>query len=518
MALSAQLHMRQNQSVVMTPQLMQSIRLLQLTHAELLQYIEQEVEKNPLLRHDTASGDEVLADGPAEDTPNGVSADAGDEANSGDGDWFRDELDHSGGEISARLDTPQEDVFPEDSGVVPPDSPELAAQWKSMPGAASLSGDTYRDLDGFAARSDTMRDHVAEQIVFAFADNPARLIAADLADHLDEAGYLQADLAETAARLNVDTGTVEAILNTLHDFEPPGLFARDLSECLAIQLRRKDRFDPAMQALIGNLELLARRDFKSLRRICGVEEADLLDMMAEIRMLDPKPGNRFDSADIQAIVADVNVRAAPEGGWSVELNGDTLPRVLVDQSYYLEVSTQRGISAKDRDYLNECMRDANWLTRSLDQRARTIMKVAGEIVLRQADFLDRGVEHLRPMTLKSVADAIDMHESTVSRVTSNKYMLTPRGIFELKFFFTAEIAAADGGAGHSSEAVRHRIRQLIADEEPGNVLSDDVIVGILKKDGIDIARRTVAKYRESMNIASSVQRRREKTALNRAGL
>lgn len=513
MALSAQLQMRQNQSVVMTPQLMQSIRLLQLTHAELLQYIEQEVEKNPLLHHETGGGDETSAErgnDPAPVVP--------EDGNPDTSDWFHDELDHSGKEISARLDTSQEDVFPEDSGLARPDSPELAAQWKSMPGAASVSNETYRDLDGFAAKSGTLRDHVMEQIVFSITDDPNRHIAADLADQLDEAGYLQADVADVANRLNIKVGAVETVLKALQEFDPPGLFARNLSECLAIQLRLKNRFDPAMETLVGNLELLARRDFKALRRLCGVEESDLLEMMAEIRALDPKPGNRFDNANIQAIVSDVHVRPAPDGTWLVELNAETLPRVLIDQSYHMEISTLRGIDEKDREYLNECMRNANWLTRSLDQRAKTIMKVAGEIVLRQSDFLARGVEHLRPMTLKSVADAIKMHESTVSRVTSNKYMLTPRGIFELKFFFTASIAAADGGAGHSSEAVRHRIRQLIADERPDGVLSDDVIVGTLKQDGIDIARRTVAKYREAMNIASSVQRRREKGALDRAGL
>lgn len=517
MALSARLSVRQNQSVVMTPQLMQSIRLLQLTHTELLQYIEQEVEKNPLLRHEPGRGDEPVMDQPAGSEPVEGSA-APDDGMTANGDWFCDQLDHSGREISARMDTLQEDMFPEDSGAQQPDAPELAAQWKSMPGAASVSNDTYCDLDGFAARSDTLRDHVAEQLIFAFADNVRRLVAADLADHLDEAGYLPVDVGDCSRRLNVDVGIVEDVLCTLQEFDPPGLFARNLSECLAIQLRRKNRLDPAMEKLVGNLELLARRDFKTLQRICGVEEADLLEMMAEIRTLDPKPGNRFDNANIQTIVPDIHVRPAEAETWSVELNPETLPRILFDRAYYLEVSAQRGNSDEDRDYLNECMRNANWLTRSLDQRAKTIMKVAAEIVLRQADFLTHGVEQLRPMTLKSVADAIQMHESTVSRVTSNKYMLTPRGIFELKFFFTAAIAAASGGAEHSSEAVRHRIRQMIDAERPSKVLSDDVIVGVLKQDGIDIARRTVAKYRESMNIASSVQRRREKRALDRAGL
>ena len=314
----------------------------------------------------------------------------------------------------------------------------------------------------------------------------------------------------------MDIDTVEAVLCSLQGFEPPGLFARSLSECLAIQLRRKNRFDPAMQALVENLDLLARRDFKTLKRLCGVEEADLLDMLAEIQALDPKPGNRFDGANVQTIVADAIVRQDSSRGWTVELNPETLPRVLVDHVYFRQVSAGVGHSETDRDYLAECMKNANWLTRSLDQRAKTILKVASEIVLRQSAFLEKGVEHLRPLTLKSVADAIGMHESTVSRVTSNKYMATPRGIFELKFFFTASIAASGDGDSHSSEAVRHRIRQMIEAESAEKVLSDDIIVRNLNTEGVEIARRTVAKYREAMHIASSVQRRREKRALARS--
>ena len=503
--------------MVMTPQLMQSIRLLQLTHLELTQYVEQEVEKNPLLRHDAGHGDDSPSARTVDSVANDTSAPL-DQPDTQESDWFRAELDHSGSEISARLDASQEDVFPEDSGVQRPDSPELASQWKSMPGAASLSQDTFHDLDGFAAKADSLRDHVLEQIAYGIRNETDRLIAVDLADYLDESGYIQVDIRDVATRLGTTEAAVERVLFAMQEFDPPGLFARDLSECLAIQLRRQNRCDPAMKALLCNLDLLARRDFRTLRQICKVDESDLLEMMAEIKTLDPKPGNRFDDANVLTIVPDIHVRPGDENAWAVELNAETLPRVLVDRSYFMEVANLPGMADKDRDYLNECLQNANWLTRSLDQRAKTILKVAGEIVLRQEDFLNRGVEHLRPLTLKSVADAIGMHESTVSRVTSNKYMLTPRGIFELKFFFTAAISAAGGGADHSSEAVRHRIRQMIADESPAKVLSDDVIVRNLKSDGIDIARRTVAKYRESMNIASSVQRRREKAALSRAGL
>ncbi|MEM9104825.1 MAG: RNA polymerase factor sigma-54 [Pseudomonadota bacterium] len=508
MALSATLQTRQSQSLVMTPQLMQSIRLLQLTHTELLQYVEREVEKNPLL--------EKSVDGDSQDADQAGSSDMGQETTMAETDWFREDLEHDGREISAKLDAAPEDVFPEDSGTVLPEAPELASQWKSMPGVSSGSGEGFNDPDGYCNRPQTLREAVNEQIVFSFASVADRLIAADIADHLDAAGYLALDLRETAGRLRVDIGAVEAVLSKLQGFEPAGLFARSLSECLAIQLRHKNRFDPAMQSLVDNLNLLARRDFKTLKRLCGVEEADLLDMLAEIQALDPKPGNRFDGANVQTIVADVLVREGTAGSWNVELNPETLPKVLVDHAYFRQVSADVGKNDSDREYLAECMKNANWLTRSLDQRAKTILKVAGEIVLQQSAFLAHGVEHLRPLTLRSVADAIGMHESTVSRVTSNKYMSTPRGIFELKFFFTASIAASGSGDCHSSESVRHRIRQMIDAESPEKILSDDIIVRNLNQEGVEIARRTVAKYREGMNIASSVQRRREKRALARS--
>jgi len=287
--------------------------------------------------------------------------------------------------------------------------------------------------------------------------------------------------------------------------------ARNLSECLTIQLKEQNRFDPAMQALLAHLDLVARRDFSSLRRLCGVDDADLSDMIAEIRRLNPKPGLAFGSAVVQPIVPDVFVRVAQDGGWLVELNSDTLPKVLVNQTYYAEVS-KTAKKGEEKSYLADCLQTATWLLRALDQRAKTILKVSTEIVRQQDAFFAHGVQFLRPLNLKTVADAISMHESTVSRVTANKYMATSRGIFELKYFFTSSINASDGGEAHSAEAVRHRIKQLIDAENARDVLSDDTIVDRLREAGIDIARRTVAKYREAMRIPSSVQRRREKQA------
>ncbi|ARM86791.1 RNA polymerase sigma-54 factor RpoN 1 [Rhizobium sp. CIAT894] len=514
MALSASLFLRQNQSLVMTPQLMQSIQLLQMTHVELTQFIAQEVEKNPLLEFPSNDGEAGSERGEAEDEPYARSPE---DAGSDDGDdnrtealssdWYDNGGSASTSRLSDELDANYTNVFPDDSAPQRLDAPELVGQWKSMPGSGGEGADY--DLDDFVAGQVSLRDHLAQQIPFVLPDMADRLIAQNFVDQLDDAGYLQVDLVETGERLGTSLSAAERVLAALQTLDPPGVFARSLAECLAIQLRQKDRYDPAMQALVENLELLARRDFATLKRLCGVDEEDLLDMLGEIRQLNPKPGSGFETGVSEAIMPDVVVRPSSDGSWLVELNPDTLPRVLVNQSYFSRV-TRNG---EDHAFLSECLQSANWLTRSLDQRAKTIMKVASEIVRQQDAFLLNGVDHLRPLNLKTVAEAIKMHESTVSRVTSNKYMLTPRGLFELKYFFTVSISAVAGGDSHSAEAVRHKIRALIMQESPDAVLSDDDIVDMLKQGGIDLARRTVAKYREAMNIASSVQRRREKRAL-----
>jgi RNA polymerase sigma-54 factor len=506
MGLSAKLQLRQSQSLVMTPQLMQSIRLLQLTHMELERFVDEEIERNPLLdraepRDDAAADQLQKQEGLAEAAA--------------EGDWFETEHGWSAETMSEKLDSSLENIFPDDPGRAERLGPGLSAQWKSAGGSTGGPAEGF-DMDDMAAAPVSLRDHVAEQIAFDFPDPSARLIARELAEHLDDDGYLRGDLAEIADGLGAELHEVCDVLRICQSFEPVGMFARDLAECLALQLAQLDRLDPAMRALLDNLDLLARRDFVSLRRICGVEEDDLLDMLAEIRALDPRPGTRFAGGNTDAIVADVEVRPAGDGSWAVELNPETLPRVLVDNIYFSQV-VGRAKDQTEKDFLSECLQNANWLTRSLDQRAKTILKVASEIVRQQDAFLAHGVRHLRPLNLRTVADAIGMHESTVSRVTSNKYMLTPRGVFELRYFFTVSIAAAGGGEAHSSEAVRDRIREMIEGEKPADVLSDDAIVDMLKKSGVEIARRTVAKYRESMNIPSSVQRRREKRARVSAG-
>ncbi|MBZ9727217.1 RNA polymerase factor sigma-54 [Mesorhizobium sp. CO1-1-11] len=506
MALAAKLQLRQSQSLVMTPQLMQSIRLLQFTHTELEHFIDEEIERNPLLERAEPQDDAASDQAQKLDVEPQASA---------DGDWFENEAGWSAEAISEKLDTSLENLFPDDPGTSERLGPDLTAQWKSASGSGGSSSEGL-DAGDMAASGITLRDHVGEQVALAFIDPVARLIAGELADGLDETGYVRADLAEIAARLGTDEVAVGEVLAVCQTFEPAGLFARDLAECLSLQLAVRDRLDPAMKALVANLELLARRDFQTLKRLCGVDEEDLLDMLAEIRALDPRPGMAFSGGASDAIVADVEVRAANDGSWTVELNAETLPRVLVDHIYFAQVSPHAKNQA-EKDFLAECLQNANWLTRSLDQRAKTILKVASEIVRQQDAFLVHGVRQLKPLNLRTVADAIGMHESTVSRVTANKYMLTPRGVFELRYFFTASIAASGGGDAHSSEAVRDRIKQMIDEEKPVDVLSDDAIVDMLRESGVDIARRTVAKYREGMNIPSSVQRRREKRALASAG-
>ncbi|MBK8457990.1 MAG: RNA polymerase factor sigma-54 [Phyllobacteriaceae bacterium] len=493
MALSAKLQLRQSQALVMTPQLMQSIRLLQFTRAELDRFIDEELERNPLVERDDAN-------------------DAGTSETVETPEWSSEAM-------AEKLDSSLENVFPDDPGVADRLPPDLSAQWKSAAGSSggTRTSEDIVDIGEITAAVVSLRDHVETQIAFAFRDAADRLIAGGLADGLDDAGYCRADLTEIADRLAAPVATVEAVLARCQTFDPSGLFARDLAECLAIQLREKDRFDPAMQALVANLDLLAQRDFVALKRLCGVDEEDLIAMAGEIRALDPKPGAGFAGGVSEPVTPDVLVKAAPDGTWSVELNPDALPRVLVNRDYYTQVAPH-AVAGPEKAFIEDCLQSANWLARSLDQRARTILKVASEIVRRQDGFLVYGVSHLRPLNLRMVADAIAMHESTVSRVTSNKFMATPRGVFEMRYFFSAAIASSEGGEAHSSESVRHRIRQLIDSESAAAALSDDAIVDMLNREGIDIARRTVAKYREGMNIPSSVQRRREKLAVARAGL
>jgi len=506
MALSQKLELRQSQALVMTPQLMQAIKLLQLSNLDLAAYVEAELERNPLLERTDdperarVEDDAAAASAESPDAESPAAAD-GDEESPLDADAAE-----RGGELNAGFEDTSSDEAPET-----PRARMETPGYSEWAGVGAGGRDDDYNLEAFVSAEVTLADHLSRQLVLAITEPARRMIGQHLIDLVDEAGYLRGDLAAVAEKLGAPLAEIEAVLAILQTFDPPGVCARDLAECLTIQLKERDRYDPAMAALVANLDLLAKRDFAVLKRITAVDEEDLTDMIAEIRHLNPKPGLAFGGGVAQPIVPDVFVRPAPDGSWNVELNADTLPRVLVNQNYYASVS-KTAKTEKEKTFLAECFQTATWLTRSLDQRARTILKVSTEIVRQQDAFLAHGVQHLRPLNLRIVADAIGMHESTVSRVTANKYMATPRGIFELKYFFSSAIAAAGGGEAHSAEAVRHRIKQMIDAESPADILSDDTIVQRLKDAGIDIARRTIAKYREAMKIPSSVQRRREKQA------
>jgi RNA polymerase sigma-54 factor len=478
MALVQRLDIRQGQALVMTPQLQQAIKLLQLSSVELAAYVEGEVEQNPLLERDEAAPD-------APEPPPVEAASTG-EATHEEAVEAWHEVAGSDGE--GNLDYAGD-----------PDA------WRTR--GTRPDGDDLPGIDQTLARPVTLREHLLAQLAEEIKDPIDRVIGAHLVDQIDESGYVTVPLDSVAQTMGCEPARVESVLHQLQRFEPTGIFARNLAECLALQLKERDRYDPAMQALVENLSLLACRDIPALLRLCRVDAADLAEMAAEIRALDPKPGLQFDGAIAHPVVPDVFVR--PQGaGWLVELNSDSLPRVLINTRYYAEVSTSTRDKAA-KDYLADKYQSANWLVKALHQRATTILKVSREIVRQQEAFLRHGVQHLKPLVLRDIAQAIGMHEGTVSRVTTNKYMVTPRGIFELKYFFTSAIAASSGGDALSAEAVRFRIKSLI-DREAREVLSDDRIVDILLKEGVDIARRTVAKYREAMNIPSSVQRRRER--------
>ncbi|WP_363350426.1 RNA polymerase factor sigma-54 [Methylocystis echinoides] len=525
MAMSTKLMMRQGQSLVMTPQLLQAIKLLQFSNLELSAFLHDELERNPLLEtQDGDAPDAAARDGrTAEDFAAEFDSGAPD-AFAGEpheGDWARESLAVDAGALAADLGADMSNAFQPDGPAVNPLTPREAQEgaglsatsWSGAVGGGGGDDGEAPNLEAYVAARPSLHEHLAEQLALACAEPRKRLIGQAIIDGIDETGYLRESLSEIAARLDADPAETDAILALIQTFEPSGVGARDLAECLAIQLKERDRYDPAMQIFVANLPLVARRDVAQLARLCGVDAEDIADMAAELRKLDPKPGRAFGDAPIQPLVADVIVRPAADGSWHVELNSDALPRVLVNHSYAARISA----AARDGDktFISTCLQNANWLTKSLEQRSRTILKVASEIVRLQDAFLAKGVEHLRPLNLRTIADAIGMHESTVSRVTSNKYMMTPRGIFELKYFFSASIATTSGGEAHSAESVRFRIKQMIDRETADDVLSDDAIVAKLKAIDIDIARRTVAKYRDSLKIPSSVDRRRAKLALAR---
>ena len=496
MSMRQRLDLKQGQSLVMTPQLQQAIKLLELSNIELAEFVAAEIERNPLLQRGENDNDDT------DDRRSDVEPQRREELKLDAGTGL--------GAAKDQLDAPQSDVFEPGTGsdtALPANAsgPSATTDW-SRAGNGATMGESF-DFEAALTRELTLREHLLEQVQMSGFDAVDSLIASQLVEETDEVGYCRANLDDLTESLGTDLEHVLRVLKRCQTFEPTGVMARSVSECLSLQLAEQNRLDPAMEKLVENLDLVAKHDIARLANICGVDKADIKDMVIELRALTPRPGGGFAGDTAVAVAPDVYVRELPNGMFAVELNSGTLPRVLMDNAYYAEVSALP-MRENDKQFITECAADASWLIKSLDQRARTILKVASEIVRQQDGFFAKGVAHLRPLNLKQVADAIDMHESTVSRVTSNKFMATPRGLFNLKYFFSAAIPSTGGGEAHSAEAVRYRIKQLIEEETIEKVLSDDQIVEILTEFGIEIARRTVAKYRESLGIPSSVQRRR----------
>ncbi len=514
MALSIRLDLRQSQSLVMTPQLQQWFRLLRMSNMELTEYVEDELLQNPLLERDESATEQ-----PAE-TANGAEAATTDQSEES-GDDPVDSLDRATADSlpadgDAPLDTDFENVWnAKDAGAVEGGAVEGGAasldSQRIGAGGRSDFSELSADIEATLSQDETLRDHLLRQLAIDIADPGDRIIGLHLIESLDEAGRLTGEMAGIAGRLGCPVSQVELVLAQLQQFDPPGIFARDLAECFALQLQDRNRCDPAMRALLDNLVLFQANNRTAMLKVCGVDEEDLDEMIAEIRSLDAKPAEAFTHEIAQTIVPDILMRRHAEGGWLLELNPDSLPKVLVNRRYTNRIRREARKS-EDQEYLNEKYSSANWLINALHQRRLTILKVASEIVRQQDAFFEHGVRHMKPLVLRDIADVIDIHESTVSRVTSNKYMETPRGVFELKYFFTSALSSTTGGVAHSAEAVRHRIKELCARESLQSILSDDDIAEALSADGIDIARRTVAKYRKALRIPSSVQRRRMKTS------
>ncbi len=482
MTLPPQLNLRIGQSLVMTPKLQQAIKLLQMSNLELSEFIEEELQNNPLLER--------------EDTSEFV-----------------------------KVDIPERDgIFEnsEDKYAYPKLIKERSSETSSDTASVienSVSRLQERSVYDFDSQNPrlinsplkdrSLREHLLEQANVGLANSIDRLIATYLIDSLDDSGYLTMTIEDISLTLGCPVSKVKNILKVVQDFDPPGIFARNLSECLGLQLKDLDRYDPIMQAFLGNLDLLEKKDIGRLKQICGVDSEELVEMVKEVKALNPKPALVFDHTFTQTVTPDVFVHRHKDGSWFVELNTDTLPQILVNNLYYTKIKSP-SLGQKDKTYITECHQSANWLVKTLHQRAQTITKVATKIMQHQEEFIEKGVQFLKPLVLRDIAEILKIHESTVSRVTNNKYISTPRGTFELRYFFSSSIRAGTSTNSPSARSIRFQIKNIINNEMPDKALSDDKIVKILNDDGINIARRTVSKYRVLMNIPSSMQRRRDK--------
>lgn len=494
MALGPRLDLRQSQSLVMTPQLRQAIQILQYSNLEVAAFLEEELLKNPLLEE----AGFVTVNAP-ETAPTEAAAPIIPDAMS----------------FTAAGNMPDADIAPLDLDPVNLYDAGTESDGYGAARSSEFESDDYSSIEIFSAAAPNLREHLEQQARLAFSDVTDIVIATALIGALDPAGRLAEPIPLIALTLGLPECRIEAVRQIMLRFDPTGLFAHDLAECLKVQLAERDRLDPAMDTLLNHLDLLAARDFPRLISLCGVDAADVAQMAAEIRRLDPKPSAKYDFEPIRPLIPDVLMRPAPitsdaTGDWVLEINPETMPRLLIRRGFHARMIVSA--SRETKGFLSSQLQEASWLIKALEARANTILRVSAEIIRRQDGFFRHGISHLRPLTLRDIAAEVELHESTVSRVTSNKSIATPRGIFELKFFFTTAIAGANGQT-HSAETVRARVQKLINTENPQNILSDDALAALLQKEGIDIARRTVAKYREALRIPGSAQRKREKAPL-----
>lgn len=515
MSFSLKQELRQSQQLVMTQQLQQSIKLLQLSAIELAEFIELEIEKNPLLSRDDTTPDgepasEEYADKEWQETSNSAES-TQDETAAISQEFESPDWEKSAGEFE-----PQS-IYDDEFNADYADATEgaysrvSAGSGESVGTSGFVEDEEGNSLEQTYAKDRSLREHLLEQLHVDIVDPAMRLIGTQLIDLLDESGYLRESTESIATILGADCELVEQTILAMQRFEPLGVFARSLSECLRIQLEEKGRLDVPMEKFLSHMHLLAEGNVLALRKTCGVDDEELQLIIADVRSCNPRPANQFIHDIAEAITPDVLIRKSRQG-WLIELNPEALPRVLANQSYFTEM-TQKLQDKEAKKYLTEQWQNASWLVKALDQRAQTMLKVSREIVKQQEKFFLHGIRFLKPLVLKDIAAAIEMHESTVSRVTTSKFMSTPRGTFEMKYFFNSTIGGSIGDAEFSSKTVMYYIKELVDSESSKEILSDDAIVTLLKDRNIDVARRTITKYREAMNIPSSVVRRRQKNSV-----
>lgn len=491
MAITPKLEIKQSQSLLMTPQLRQAINLLQMSNLELSSVIEQELASNPLLERED---DFLNQDNEKEQTIDDYASETEDN-------------------VDTPLDIDIDNTFDDDGSDCEGYETANDYDWQDYAKNKDKRHSPEEDYDFFEQKlssTKSLYQHLSEQIQISLADTKEKIIAFRLMSFLDESGYFRGDTKKIAAILHTEESNVTKVLNKLKEFEPSGIFAENLAECIALQLKEKDRLDIKMQTLLQNLDLLGKREYKRLQKKLNVDEDDLKEMILDIQSTNPKPALEYEQKETDYIIPDVFARRNKYGEYYVELNSRSLPRVLIDQRYYKEIKRQSEKNKEAKKYLKTQSSSASFLIRALRQRADTILRISEEIVKTQRDFFENGIESLKPMALKDIAEAVEMHESTVSRVTANKYMHTPLGIFELKYFFSSAAGSYSGEDNQSTTAIKHKIKQMIENEDPKKILSDDKISELLAREGLKVARRTVAKYRESLKIAPSSERKREK--------